>query len=379
MSSVKKVAILSRYLPHYRKPFIEGLYYDLKDSNIDFLYIYGNPDPNESRKNDSVDFENGKRIKNWYFQIKGKYFCWQPCFFGLLKSDLVIVAQANKNLINYPLILMAKLGVIKLAFWGHGKNFQDHISSRANRFKKRLINSVNWWFAYTFLTRDYLLDCGFDKEKITLVKNAIDTTPIIDLENKLSSSNQSSIDGLGVKINNQTCVFIGGLYEYKRIDFLLESSLEIHNTLPDFNLIVIGDGVERQKVIDFAENHSFVTYLGALYDDQKNEILIKSRLLLMPGLVGLVILDSFAAKTPLITTNYPYHSPEIDYLENGENGVLTSNYNDLREYSNAVMNALTNEGIYDSLVTGCENSRQEYSLTNMIKNFKDGIQKATNG
>ena len=33
---------------------------------------------------------------------------------------------------------------------------------------------------------------------------------------------------------------------------------------------------------------------------------------MMPGLVGLAVLDCAAAGIPIVTTAYPYHSPEID-------------------------------------------------------------------
>ena len=42
---------------------------------------------------------------------------------------------------------------------------------------------------------------------------------------------------------------------------------------------------------------------------------------LLPGAVGLGVLDSFAFDVPLVTVDLPYHGPEIDYVRDGENGV----------------------------------------------------------
>jgi hypothetical protein len=43
-------------------------------------------------------------------------------------------------------------------------------------------------------------------------------------------------------------------------------------------------------------------------------------------------------ETPIITTNYPFHSPEIDYLENGINGLVAEN--NIEDYSKTVIEVL---------------------------------------
>jgi hypothetical protein len=47
----------------------------------------------------------------------------------------------------------------------------------------------------------------------------------------------------------------------------------------------------------------------------------------MPGLVGLVIIDNFVTQLPMFTTdnNNNIHSPEVSYLQNDVNGVMTAN------------------------------------------------------
>jgi glycosyltransferase involved in cell wall biosynthesis len=90
----------------------------------------------------------------------------------------------------------------------------------------------------------------------------------------------------------------------------------------------------------------------------------------MPGLVGLGILDSFALETPIITTNYPFHSPEIDYLENGINGFVTNN--NIEDYSKTVIEVLKTKKYLD-LIEGCKVSSEKYTIEAMAENFKNGI------
>lgn len=91
---------------------------------------------------------------------------------------------------------------------------------------------------------------------------------------------------------------------------------------------------------------------------------------IMPGAVGLGILDSFAMETPLITTVQDFHGPEISYLENGKNGVITKN--DIEEYSNAVVKLLISKE-YIKMSSYCQLCAGKYTIEHMVENFKTGV------
>jgi L-malate glycosyltransferase len=95
--------------------------------------------------------------------------------------------------------------------------------------------------------------------------------------------------------------------------------------------------------------------------------------LLMPGLVGLVIVDSFVTCLPMFTTDTPIHSPEIAYLIQGVNGVMTPYA--VEAYSRAVAEYLKNEAMQVALREGCSRSATIYTLENMVDNFTQGIKK----
>ena len=91
---------------------------------------------------------------------------------------------------------------------------------------------------------------------------------------------------------------------------------------------------------------------------------------MMPGVVGLGILDSFALETPLITTLNPFHGPEIEYLENGINGIISND--NINDYSNSIIEVLKTEK-YLELKEACKLSAEKYNVETMVKNFKNGI------
>jgi glycosyltransferase involved in cell wall biosynthesis len=101
-----------------------------------------------------------------------------------------------------------------------------------------------------------------------------------------------------------------------------------------------------------------------------------AQLMLNPGLVGLGILDSFACGVPMLTTDCGIHSPEIAYLNNGRNGIMTAN--DLDDYAAAAVRLLRDPDALRTLRTGCEASALEYTVQNMTAHFADGIERCLN-
>jgi glycosyltransferase involved in cell wall biosynthesis len=93
--------------------------------------------------------------------------------------------------------------------------------------------------------------------------------------------------------------------------------------------------------------------------------------MLNPGMVGLSVLDAFAAQLPLLTTQLGKHSPEIAYLQHGVNGLMLEN--DLGSYVQACVDLLRNPAQCEALSAGCAASAQEYTLAHMAERFCAGI------
>ena len=106
------------------------------------------------------------------------------------------------------------------------------------------------------------------------------------------------------------------------VKFLITAAIEVRRRVLDFALIVIGAGVDRARVEASVKVYPWLHYPGPLFGKEKVEILRLGRVFMMPGLIGLAILDCAAAGLPAVTTAYPYHSPEIAYLEQGRNGLI---------------------------------------------------------
>jgi glycosyltransferase involved in cell wall biosynthesis len=259
----------------------------------------------------------------------------------------------------------------RFAYWGHGRNFQADPDK--GKWKRFWAIRCDWWFAYTNETRRILEAYGFPSEKITVFNNTVDTSEVQRYASSITDAELAQLRK-GLKIESDAIgIFVGGLYDRKRIQFLIESGIEIHRRLPSFTLLIIGGGVDRERVEAAAAAHSWIRYIGPRFSREKVAFLKLGRVLLMPGLVGLSILDSAAAGVPVITTNYPYHSPEIAYLESGRNGLMVEDWQNTMAYAEAVVSVLRNEGLHARLARGARETAKLYTIDEMASRFCDGV------
>src|SRR5256885_1593671 len=94
---------------------------------------------------------------------------------------------------NVPLLFLRKLGLKKIAFWGHGWNWRTNSNGLAEWFKERTLTGVDWWFAYTSAVTEFLTTRGVPASRITTLNNAIDT---LDFRRSLASVAEEELTAL---------------------------------------------------------------------------------------------------------------------------------------------------------------------------------------
>lgn len=375
MRADKTVVIAQRRLTHYRVPFFEAAREQLEKCGIRLILVHGQPAPSETAKQDAGELPWAVGVKNRYWRAMGIDFAWQPLPNEAVKADLFIVTQESRMLSNYPLLLRRHIGGPKVAFWGHGVNFQSTAPhGLRERWKRFMLTRVDWWFAYTQRTFDIVKAAGFPPERITVLNNAVDTTELRRQRETVTAEETLALRrslGFG---DGPVGVYVGSLYAGKRLDFLFAAAEAIRREVTGFHLLVLGDGPERDKVRVWCGAHPWAHWAGARFGREKAVCLSIAQVMLNPGLVGLGILDAFACGVPVLTTDCGIHSPEIAYLENGRNGVMTANV--LEEYAAAAVRLLRDPEALGALRAGCAKSVAEYTVENMARNFADGVTRA---
>lgn len=319
-------------------------------------------------------------VPNRYFYMGKRFLLWQPVLRYLRGADLVIIQQNSANLINYPVLLLRQLHAIRVAFWGHGRCLQA--SGRRpirEAFKAWYSKHVDRWFAYTDLSRHVVEQLGFPTDKITVVNNAIDSGPLILQYDRTTTEDDLVLQAqLGIPEDALVGLYCGRFYHDKRLRFLTDAATQVRNRCSRFHLILIGEGESEQEMTDYARaNSHWVHLVGPKYGIDRVPYFRIAACQLNPGMVGLGIVDSFAMLTPLITTEIPIHSPEIAYLENGVNGIMTPN--STSAYADVVTNYLKDKQYQETLKRGCAAARSMYTAENMANRFSAGVIQTLNG
>lgn len=371
---MRRALIVYRMLPHYRLDFYDRLRSRLLDDGVELVLAVGQPDRSLSQRNDTSDLPWATRVHNRYFKIAGRQVIWQPVLRLARSCDVVVVEQASKLLVNLVFMVWRRLGGPKFCLWGHGWNRDAAIASRLGEWwKLRTLRACDWWFAYTKGTADFLAAHGFSADRITDVQNAIDTDRLRSIHSTLDTEQQSELRAaLGIE-SEHVAVFVGSIYAGKRPAFLIEAADVIRGRIPDFTLLVIGDGPDRELVEAAAQSRPWLRVFGVMRDEELVRHASLGSLMLMPGLVGLAILDSFALELPMVTCAVANHSPEIEYLEHGVNGLIVQDAQSVEAFANAVVSGLTDGTLLATLRAGCQTAAPRYTVDEMVERFRTGI------
>lgn len=369
---MKKVAIVYKFLPFYRVDFYEHLRKLLRQDNIELVLVYGKHKNEQALRGDETDLSWAIYKPNRVFRLWGREVVWQPCIDEIADCVLVITQQENRLLLNYFLMARRIWHKAKYAMWGHTFNMQGDTRNFGNHFRRFFITKCDWWFGYTKSAIASLVNAGFPSEKITVVQNAIDTKKIRALYLGMQEGEVEKVKkDLGIS-SVHVAIYCGGLYPQKDIPFILSACHLIRAKVPDFEMIFVGDGIEAVKVKEAADKYSWLHFVGAKFAAERVVYFKIAALQLMPKLVGLSILDSFAMEAPIVTTDNRFHGPEIEYLENGKNGLMVRD--DLQVYADAVADTLLTDR-YIEMASCCVESVQVYTVEQMADNFRNGILK----
>ncbi len=374
----KKVLIIQRRLTEYRVPLFMALKEKLSKGKISLSILRSKPTAEELIRADEGFLPWGMNVRCQTYNFGNMRLFWQALPNKLVSMyDLIIIPHENSLLSNYRLLLARRHENVRLAFWGHGANFQN---SRNGGLKKWLrewsMKQANWWFAYTSASVKRLIESGYPEAKITCLNNAIDTRSLIEwasfvsVEEKRRLLASLSLGGQAVGI------YLGSLHKDKRLDFLFAAADELRKRKPIFELLIIGDGPLRSIVENFVRTRHWAKWIGAKHDREKVLYASLGKIMLNPGMVGLGILDSFALGIPMVTTDCGIHSPEIAYLEHGRNGFITPNEQD--EYVQCVADLFEDPLLLERLKLNCREDAKKYTLENMVNNFCNGILSALN-
>jgi glycosyltransferase involved in cell wall biosynthesis len=364
----RTVVFAQRHMVHFRVPFYEKLREALDQHGVRVRVLVGDPSSDEAAKIDAGRLSWSEHRPTRYFF--GGSLCWMPIDASPGNGGLLVLAQENRLVLNHWELLRPREH--RVGFWGHGRNMQSKVpDGLRERFKHWTTRKADWYFAYTDISCATLRDHGFPVERITVVNNAIDTRQLIADRDSISAAESHAFRESLHLTGRPVGMFLGSLYAQKGLDFGLDAALAIRRRVPDFNWLVMGNGPDRGKVEAMAADNPWVHWVGARLGREKALYASLCEVLMIPSAIGLVALDSFALGKPIVTTHENNHGPEIAYLQDGADCVMTER--SVEAYANAVATLLMDRERLRHMQRRCLLKASTYSIEAMVDNMCRGV------
>ncbi len=311
-----KLCLIYNFAQHYRTSIFR-----LIDQNYDCDFFFG--DNHGDIKLLDYNLLKGKVVTT-HTQKMGKGWYFQKGIPGLIHQnyDAYLMLGESRALSTWLFLLMSKFYPKKKVYlWSHGWYGKE---TKAEKFLKKVLFKLanGGLFLYGNYAKELMIREGFDPKKIFVIHNSLAYEKQLEIRNKIQAS---PIYAKHFKNTNPTIIFIGRLTKVKKIHLLIEAVERLQHKGQNYNLVLVGDGVEKDALQELVKRKNLVNnvwFYGACYDEQVNaELIYNADLCVAPGNVGLTAMHVMVFGTPVITHNdFRYQMPEFEAVIPNQTG-----------------------------------------------------------
>lgn len=292
-----KICCIFNYGPHYRYPIYKKM---TENFNVNF-YFGDKLLENENIK--KIEYKQLKGFKGEFsVKIYSHFIVWRKLMTLLFKNYDIYILTGRTRIINqWFFLLLARLMNKKTYNWWHGFAPGQQLN-RLRYYKEKFFFSLfTGHLIYGDKAREYMIDLGFPSNKMTTIYNSLDYDKSL-AHRKINL--KSSIYTNHFKNENPTLLFIGRLTKVKKLEMLIQAHKKLIEGDFPCNLILIGNGPERNHLEFLSNGNKRIWFYGALYDEDKiAELLYNADLCISPGNVGLTAIHAIYYGLPVITNN----------------------------------------------------------------------------
>lgn len=326
----KQIYFFQNITVHYRKKLWEVL---LRSKEIQIHFFAGGDKYLKIKPLDlkeepfSQYLERFHKVRNLW--LGKKYLIWQKgvlsTIFSLRKPATVILLGEFLVLSNWLAAIICRLRRIRVVFWGHGLYGNEGRTKKILR--KMFYRLADDHLVYGNYSKQLMKNEGFNPDRIHIIFNSLDYDWHKSFRDKYSSLSKLETFSFFKDPDLPTLLFIGRLTKIKRLDLLLTAVAELNREGNYANLLIIGDGSEREALEAIAADslpEGSVCFYGSCYDEMEiGKLLSLSEICVSPGNVGLTGIHSLSFGTPVCThSNFSRQMPEVEALIDGKTGVL---------------------------------------------------------
>lgn len=271
-------------------------------------------------------------LRGWQFQRKGKNTLTtyiNPEIMSLIRRgnfDLAVIGGWHQ-----PTMVMAILACLSkgIPFVLHSESHARKPRAWWRRALRRfypgcLIRRAAGYLVTGSLAADYVAAFGAKRENVFIFPNTVDTAASIKEARRLAKKKNYLHEELKLP-GRYNLIFVGRLVQVKGIETLLQAFERVADKLPEWGLLIVGDGPLRHRLSSYQLRHQALKdrIVTLPYVDPKELIryYVASDLFVLPSLDepwGVVVNEAMACGLPVILSTHV--GAAADLLKEGENG-----------------------------------------------------------
>jgi glycosyltransferase involved in cell wall biosynthesis len=350
---MERMIILQTVTPAYRKNFFTYLKRSL---NNNFVLFGGDFYFDKSVKSDATILFK-KQVKNYFF-LNRKILFQMGMWHMVLKQNRLVLEMNPRIISNWIILLLRKWSGNKTILWGHAWP-REGSTSKSDNLRNIMRKLADEIIVYT-KTQQIELQRKMPSKKIYAAPNSI-------YYRKQMTTNQ---DFNLIK----NIIYVGRLTKGKKPMLLVKAfHLSMKNLPEESNLILVGDGGERELIENYIKQNNLIErikLLGPIDDYEKLKELYNTSLLsVSPGYVGLSATQSFGFGVPLIISKNEPHSPEIEAVKINKNAKFFST-DRMESLSQEIIKIYNQKELWvNKRIDICNFCKENYSVEAMAESF----------
>lgn len=214
---------------------------------------------------------------------------------------------------------------------------------------------------------------GGNNVKIFVDYNSMDTDELLRIKEDLKSTEDVWKPELKDKLENNCSnyiLFVGRLFEYRRVDILLNAWNIIKKQYRNWGLIIIGSGPAKLNLMTTYENTQ-VTFIEGIFDHRElAKYYLLSDIVVFPGCAGLSTHFAMCFGKPIIC---PQYGNEAEYVQDGINGFKYS-YGNVDELADKISILITDDKLRKRFGTASEKMvKEKINVQHMVDTIREAI------
>jgi glycosyltransferase involved in cell wall biosynthesis len=382
-----RIAILHQgCVPTYRRAFYERLG---AIAGRQYFVFHGDPEPGLGIAAATPPFTfDHIEVKNRFWRFLGRTLVYQPVFARVARGDFdaIVIGHEVKYLASVALALLFRARGKPVLLWGFGphvdalKEFRSPMSRWIGRIvtcaQTLMLRVATDYLAYTEGGAAHATEAGMPKDRVAVLNNTIELSGEIAAHARAQLLDRAALRrDMGLSEGSVVFLFVGRMNAAKRVDALIEAVQELRQQPgASIEVLIVGSGPDDAKLRSRAAGAGWCHFLGPIHDTVVlSRIFRVSDAVVIPGYVGLAVNHAFAHGLPVITTRSETHSPEIEYIQDGVNGLILSS---LRDLGDGLRAFAASDDLRRKLAAGALLSRAKLDLQRMAEAFDGGVRRA---